>query len=56
MTRAFGLVVGVLALVLGVIIVARGIAEHGSWLYDLVGVLFVALGVARLWETRRRRS
>lgn len=56
MKRGFALTVGVLALVLGLTIVVRGIAEHGSWLYDLIGVLFAALGVARLYEARRRRS
>ena len=54
MRRGFGLAVGAVALVLGLIIVWRGVTEHGSWLYDLIGVLFVALGVARLVETRRR--
>ncbi len=54
MKRGFVVVVGAVALVLGLIIVVRGVTEHGSWLYDLIGVLFVALGVARLYEARRR--
>ncbi len=56
MKRGFALVIGGIALVLGVIIIVRGIAEHGSLLYDLMGVLFVALGAARIYEARRRRS
>lgn len=56
MRRGFALAVGAVALVLGVTIVARGLAEHGSWLYDLIGVLFIALGAARLYESRGRRS
>ena len=56
MKRGFVLAVGVVALALGIIIVVRGITEHGSWLYDLIGVLFVALGIARLYEARRRSS
>ncbi len=56
MKRAFAWGIGIIALVLGIIIVVRGITEHGSLLYDLMGVLFVALGIARLYEARRRRS
>ncbi len=56
MKRGFALAVGAIALLLGVIIVGRGLAQHGSWLYDLIGVLFIALGAARLYEARGRRS
>ena len=56
MKRGFVVVVGAVALVLGLIIVVRGVTEHGGWLYDLIGVLFIALGIARLYEARRRGS
>ena len=56
MKRGFAFAIGAIAFVLGLIIVYRGITENGSWLYDLMGVLFVALGVARLYDARGRRG
>jgi uncharacterized membrane protein HdeD (DUF308 family) len=56
MKRGFVVAIGLVALVLGLIILVRGIVEHGSLLYDLFGVLFMALGVARLYDARRRSS
>lgn len=53
MSRAFVLLIGAIALLLGLVIVGRGLLEHASPLYDIVGVLFVALGVVRLREAAR---
>lgn len=53
MKRGYVLGVGGLALLLGLVIVGRGILERASILYDLVGVLFVLLGSARLFEAVR---
>lgn len=53
MRRGYIFVVGAVALVLGLIIIGRGVAQHASLLYDGVGVLFVLLGAVRLLQAAR---
>lgn len=55
--RRMTTVMSVLLIVLGVAILARTLAEGGGPLATglLLGVLFVAAGVGRLWMTRRPR-
>lgn len=53
--RGFARTIGVVALLLGAVIVLRGVLDHASLLYDLVGVLFLGLGAARLREAGRGR-
>ena len=56
----YRLVVGALAMLLGLGIVVRGIVSHGTPLYIASGVVFTAFGLWRLkqWydEWRRMRS
>jgi len=51
--RVFVGAVGIIAVLLGVVIVGRGLLAHSSALYDIIGVLFIGLGAARLYELRR---
>jgi Flp pilus assembly protein TadB len=53
----YRLVVGVLAVVLGLGIVIRGVIGHGAPLYSASGVVIVAFGLWRLkqWSDERRR-
>lgn len=53
MRRGYALTVGWVALLLGLVIIGRGIFGRASILYDGVGVLFVLLGAARLFEAVR---
>ncbi|MDA8346455.1 MAG: hypothetical protein M0Z66_13375 [Thermaerobacter sp.] len=53
MRRAFVATLGIVALLLGIVILVRGITEHASLLYDVFGVLFLGLGAARIYELRR---
>ncbi len=54
MSRRLGRWSGALSLGLGAVILGRGILEHARPLYDLMGLLFLGLGAARLRELRRR--
>ena len=45
---------GVLAIVLGLALLAETIAQGGGTVGYLLGVLFVALGIGRLYLLRRR--
>jgi uncharacterized membrane protein HdeD (DUF308 family) len=54
--RRFVAVIGIVALLLGAVILVRGLTEHASALYDTFGVLFLALGAARIYELRKGRS
>lgn len=54
MNRVFIATIGGVALLLGIVILVRGFTQHASILYDLIGVLFLGLGIARLYELRRR--
>lgn len=53
MRRGYVLTVGVVAIVLGLVIIGRGVLGRASILYDAVGVLFVLLGAARLFDAVR---
>lgn len=54
----FYLIVGTLAVLLGLGIVIRGLLQHGETLYIASGVVFVAFGLWRLrqWITARGRT
>ena len=48
------LVFGVLAIVLGIALLVETVLEGGGTVGYLLGVLFVALGIGRLYLLRRR--
>jgi uncharacterized membrane protein HdeD (DUF308 family) len=54
MYRRSVLVFGVLAIVLGIALLAETAAQDGGSVGYLLGVLFVALGLGRLYLLRRR--
>jgi hypothetical protein len=53
----YRLVIGALAVLVGLGIVVRGVIGHGTPLYIASGVVFVAFGLWRLkqWSDERRR-
>ena len=54
MHRRAVLVFGVLAVVLGIALLVQTIAQGGGSVGYLLGVLFVGLGIGRLYLVRRR--